>query len=197
MRITGGVLRGRRIDVPSGTVRPTQDRVREALFSSLAPYIAETRVLDLYAGSGALGLEAWSRGAVHVCWVEADRSVFRVLKKNVDSLCGAGGSDTLCVCLDVMRFLKQPGSWAGMPYDFILADPPYDRHTPHIGLEHIMVALEAAPSLLAPDGWLVFEQHDTGEALERQGWALRKDKRYGETRLRYYQRLQAKQENEL
>jgi len=200
MRITGGTLCGRRLVVPSGPVRPTQDRVREALFSSLSPYMDGARVLDLYAGTGSLGLEAWSRGAEKVCWVESDRRVFRTLKENVRTLCGPDAAGIQCVNAEALRFLKHPSTAVAgpgwLPFDFILADPPYDRHTPHEGLEQLMRAVEDSENVLAPDGWLVFEQHDVGTPLERSGWMLRKDKRYGETRLRYYQRTTAIQEKE-
>ena len=87
MRVSGGALGGRRIEVPGGDrVRPTQDMVRQALFSSLAALVPECRFLDLFAGSGAVGLEAWSRGAAHVTWVERDPRTLAVLRGNVASL---------------------------------------------------------------------------------------------------------------
>jgi 16S rRNA G966 N2-methylase RsmD len=88
MRITSGIWGGRQVCVPKGPVRPTQDRVREALFSILQSRIGGASFLDLYAGSGAVGLDALSRGAARVCWVEGDRKVFDVLRRNVCALLG-------------------------------------------------------------------------------------------------------------
>ncbi|MBI3987315.1 MAG: RsmD family RNA methyltransferase, partial [Lentisphaerae bacterium] len=143
MRITGGVLGGRRLRVPSGPVRPTQDRVREALFSSLAAFIPGARVLDLFAGSGAVGLEALSRGAAFVCWVESNRRVFAVLHENIRTLAGdasarmgpkedAGGlppgidpAVAGLVLREALDFLSAAPPEA--PFDLVFADPPYDR----------------------------------------------------------------------
>ena len=99
MRITGGELGGRRLEV-SPTIRPTQDMVRQAVFSVLAARVPEARVpearvLDLFAGSGSLGLEAWSRGAASVCWVEGDGKTCAILKKNVETLTGTTGRDRI------------------------------------------------------------------------------------------------------
>ena len=90
MRITGGTLTGRNLrtaDVPG--LRPTKDMVRQSVFGMLAASLPGTRVLDLFAGSGAAGLEAWSRGAEHVTWVERDRDIHRVLSANVAALAGS------------------------------------------------------------------------------------------------------------
>jgi len=90
IRITAGEWRGRLLRVPRGDVRPAQDRVRLAVFSSLADRVPGARVLDLFAGTGAYGLEALSRGAAAATWVENDRRVLAVLRENVEALCGPG-----------------------------------------------------------------------------------------------------------
>ena len=87
MRITGGILRGRKIRTPGNKIRPTQDKVREALFSILDDKVCKAGFLDLFAGCGAVGLDAWSRGAASVYWVESDRRVLSTLKQNVQQLC--------------------------------------------------------------------------------------------------------------
>ena len=131
MRVTGGIVGGRTVKVPRGDkVRPTQDRVRQALFSSLAARIPGSRFLDLFAGSGAVGLEAWSRGAALVCWVESDAKVFEVLQGNVVALCGSASGhaeeqEWRVIRSDVFRFLNGLQGAAG--YDIVFADPPYDR----------------------------------------------------------------------
>ena len=105
MRVTGGSISRREIRVPNG-IRPTQDKVRAALFNSLGEAIVGTRVAELFAGSGALGIEAWSRGAALVCWVESDRRVLSTLKENVQSLC-VGGAPTEVRLSDAVAFVKE------------------------------------------------------------------------------------------
>ncbi|MEI6807548.1 MAG: RsmD family RNA methyltransferase, partial [bacterium] len=132
IRVSGGEIRGRRILTPGDMIRPTQEKVRQALFSCLAEKTPGCRFLDLFAGSGAVGLEAWSRGASFVCWVERDPRVAGVLKQNVASLCvpseGREGKvacdgKTRVVMTDAGRFASKAGF--DEPFDIIFADPPY------------------------------------------------------------------------
>ena len=121
MRIIAGRWRGRRLEAPPGReTRPTSDRVREAWMSALQPYLPGARVLDLFAGSGALGLEALSRGAEHATFVERAGPALKVLRANVRSL----EADALCeiVRADALDFAAGLGPGA---YDIALADPPY------------------------------------------------------------------------
>ena len=185
MRITGGTLCRRELKVPRAGVRPTQDKVRAALFSSIAEFVPGIRVLDLFAGSGALGLEAWSRGAASVCWVESDRRVFDVLKQNVTALCTKEGGGTQCRLADALLFLRKGGE--GEPFSLILADPPYDRAGDKSWLENTLRAVEES-SILAGRGLLVFEQSAGEAVVERAGWALLRDRKYGDTRLLMYRR---------
>lgn len=185
MRVTGGVVGRREIRVPKTDVRPTQDKVRAAICSALATVMPGSRVLDLFAGTGALGIEAWSRGASHVTWVEGDRRVFAVLKDNVDSLCGGPGGEASCRLQQVGRFLETAS--VDRPFDLILADPPYDREGRTKWLEAILDALEKR-ALLAPDGVLVFEQSSEEEPAARAGWVLIRDRTYGGTRVVMYKR---------
>lgn len=121
MRIVAGVAGGRRLAVPPHGTRPTSDRVREAVFSALVARrdLEGARVLDLYAGSGALGLEALSRGAAHVQFVESNRGAAAVLSRNVEALGLPGAQVTTA---DVHAVLRGD---PGQPYDVVLADPPY------------------------------------------------------------------------
>ncbi len=122
MRIVAGAARGRRLVVPPGDgVRPTADRVREALFSSLASLLPGASVLDAFAGSGALGLEARSRGAQRVTLIERDRRALAALQRNVDAV-GLGA--TQVVAGDALSLAAQ-GAIAGAPFDVVLLDPPY------------------------------------------------------------------------
>jgi len=126
MRVIAGRWRGRRITAPPGTeTRPTADRVREGIFSAIVARVgslASTRVLDLYAGSGALGIESLSRGAAHVTFVEADRRTAAVLRRNLDTL-DAGAGETALVTgraerSDLHRLVPEPVA-------LLFADPPY------------------------------------------------------------------------
>lgn len=122
LRIVGGSLGGRRIEAPPGrSVRPTRERVREAWFSALGARVSGARVMDLFAGSGALGIEALSRGAVLVHFVEGDGRSLRVLRRNLEAL-GAGDRARLHRG-DVFRFLDRLG--ADARFELALADPPY------------------------------------------------------------------------
>lgn len=152
LRIIAGELRGRRIRVPAGlTVRPTPDRVREALFSILGPELAGLVVLELYAGSGALGFEALSRGAARATFIESDEAVRSVLSRNAADL----GVEPRCriVAGKVETLLQGRPSQIGGPYDLVLADPPYE--TP--AGAGLLRALEA-PGLLDPAARVVLQR---------------------------------------
>lgn len=125
MRIIAGTARGRRLLAPPGlTTRPMTDRVRESLFSSIAPWIPDGNVLDLYAGTGSLGLEASSRGATEVTFVERDRRALEKLRRNIESV-GLGGT---VVAGDVDAFLSR----AEANYDLAFVDPPYSLPLPSL-----------------------------------------------------------------
>lgn len=160
-RIVGGVARGRRLAVPRGDgVRPTTDKVREALFNVLRHRLADpidgARVLDLFAGAGTLGLEALSRGASEVVFVEADRRHGRVLTENLAAVHRAVEGRGRVVAQRVQRFLAGPAS----PFDVVFLDPPY-------GVGAVQPALEA----LVSGGWLepralVCVEHPAREVFE-------------------------------
>ncbi len=183
MRITGGTLKGRTLKV-SPHVRPTQDRVREALFSSLATLIPDAHVLDLFAGTGALGLEAWSRGAATVRWVESDPRTCAALRQTLRNLCGPDAAQC-CVQADVFRFLQRARGNAP-PADFILADPPYDRHDSAFEFDRFLESVTSS-GWLKPEGWLVFEQRSRQPVREHPHWHVVRERTYGEARLIYYQ----------
>jgi 16S rRNA (guanine966-N2)-methyltransferase len=181
MRIVAGAARGRKLAVPPAGTRPTADRVREALFSAVESRLgalAGLRVADLFAGSGAVGLEALSRGAGHVLLVERDRKALSVLRANVDAvrLRGAVVSDA-----DVARLVSAPPV-AGGDYALVFADPPYDVSDP---------VVEDMLSGLATHGWLAAGALVLVERSRRAsafGWPAgftpEKDRRYGETVVR-------------
>ena len=184
MRITGGSLRGRVLSVPAG-VRPTQDKVRQAVFSAVAAKVEGARVLDLFAGTGALGLEAWSRGAASVCWVEEHPKTFALLKTVVGEF--TGGEDAARVVRgDALRFLEGAAAPEGR-YDLVLADPPYDRDGSKRWLEKTLRGLVAGP-LVTPDALLVFEMSAGESPVIDPAWTLAWDRTYGDSRVVIYRR---------
>ncbi len=175
MRITSGILRNRRLAVPDKEVRPTMEAVREAIFSSLGGTCEGLKVLDLFAGSGALGLEAWSRGADSVVFVERHPAVWKNLQRNVDELLGPGLGRTSCIKADAVKWLER----ASGSFDLILADPPYDLPD---AMSHTLEGI-ARHSVLTPDGILVYEMRSRGDPVISEDWAVLRDKRYGKTRV--------------
>ena len=169
LRIIGGAWRGRRIHFPPvGAIRPTPDRVRETLFNWLQMDVAGSRCLDLYAGSGALGLEALSRGASRVVFVEVDTGAGRHLSQTLqDFQCDRGA----VVTADVKRYLAGPSE----PFDIVFLDPPYaDR-----ALADICSRIEQR-SWLRPGGLAYLEDAaSAGPPDLPPGWTLLKSKRAG------------------
>ncbi len=148
LRIIAGAQRGRRIAVPPGAgVRPTADRAREALFSILGPAVSQARVLDAYAGTGALGFEALSRGAARALFIEVDRQACAALAANAAAL---GLAERCTVRQGRVLDLLASGAVAG-PFDLLLADPPYDSGE---GLPF----LAAAAGLVTRSGLIVLER---------------------------------------
>ncbi len=123
LRLTGGEFRGRAIETPKGEhTRPTQSKLRQALFNSLQTRIAGATVLDLFAGSGALGFEALSRGADQVTFVESVKPVAKLIQKNAQTL---GVQDKAAILTRDVEELLGVGGFSGGPFDIVLADPPY------------------------------------------------------------------------
>lgn len=178
MRVIAGRAKGRRLKTPPGPgVRPMTDRMREAVFSSLAAEIPGARVLDLYAGTGSLGLEALSRGAAGAVFVERDRSVLEILRSNIDRV-GLGGRASGA---EAGRFLA--GASARDSYDLVFLDPPYRTPDDRVGEE-----LAAAGRLLSPGGAAVVHRRAGGEALRAEGLTLEDDRNYGSARVLRYRR---------
>lgn len=179
MRISGGEWCGRKLKVPTGdAVRPTQDRVREALFSMLMNVVPDSSFLDLYAGSGAVGLEALSRGARTVTWVEQEPRHVALLKANVAALAASGEA----VCCEAGRWVRGPGR--GRRFDVAFADPPYEVARGQ-GFAALMGDL-AGGGVVGPGGFFVAEMPEACDAEEVAGWALLRDRTYGHTRLALY-----------
>ena len=180
MRIIAGTWRGRPITAPPGeATRPTSERAREALFSMLVSRLGDfdgLRVADLYAGTGALGLEALSRGAVHATFVESDRVAVAVLKANIAKF--DADSATTVLAQPVEAVGRAPA-----PFDLLLLDPPYGEG-------------RGAPALayLLDQGWiaphaLVSVETAKGEALEPPGFALDTVRSHGKAYLHLFRRV--------
>ena len=168
MRIIGGEFKKREVKVPRNGVRPSTGRVREMVFNSLGQKtIAGCQFLDLFAGSGAVGLEAYSWGAKSVQFVEQDRASFAVLKKNVTNFLSTSGLD--CFCMDVFQFLKTRAS--DEPYDIIFADPPYAA-----GMMEKTLAAVIEHNILKQDGIMVFELAGNDQAEPGEHWTVIKEK---------------------
>jgi 16S rRNA (guanine966-N2)-methyltransferase len=176
-RIVAGVAGGRRLAVPPSGTRPTSDRVREALFSALAhdPGLDGAAVLDLCAGSGALGLEALSRGAEHVLLVESDKRAVAVLRRNI-AVVGLPGVHVRAA--PVATVLGTP---ADRPYDVLLADPPYAMPDAEV-VGWLAAAL--ANGWLGPDATAVVERPSRGGPFPWPApMQATRERRYGETAL--------------
>lgn len=169
MRVVAGALGGRRLVSPEGrTTRPTTDRVREAIFNSLGSWglVEGALVADLYAGSGAVGIEAISRGAEHCTFVERDRVALRALEDNVDEL--ELGARARVLRSDAL------GVAATLDVDLVFADPPYDFNDWELLAERV-----DAPLFIA----------ESGRSLpELDGWTVAREKRYGRTWVTFLER---------
>jgi len=176
MRIIAGSRKGHNIYAPRGLdTRPTSDRVRENVFNLVGP-VDGARVLDLFAGSGALGIEALSRGAAGAVFVEHDPDAVRTIERNLDRLRLTGAR---VVRADVLRTIAQEAT-AGAKYDLVLVDPPYGMLT-----EIQPLLARHLPSLLAADGLLVVE---TDARTEPQlPLPVRTSRKYGQTRVTLFE----------
>ena len=180
MRITGGIHRGRILKVPEGIeVRPTQDRVREALFNILMHDIAGARFLDLFAGSGAVGLEALSRGASSATFVEQNARHVAFIRANAVMLKVAPE----IVSADAYLYLS---AFSGTPFDIAYADPPYALGEER-GFAEMLKTL-ADRNVVRPGGLFIAEMASRQTVADALGWDLCRDREYGKTRLLIWKR---------
>lgn len=188
MRITGGEHCGRNLVVPkSDAIRPTQDRVREALFNILAPEIGGAAFLDLFAGSGAVGLEALSRGAASVTFVEANRKHADALQQNLSTITHQTSNlkpqTSSVIVADVYRWIA---NYAGEGFSIAFADPPYALGEEK-GYAQVLATL-AARNVVRAGGLFVAEMTAVQRAEETPGWELLRDRVYGKTRICIWRR---------
>lgn len=180
-RVVAGTVGGRRLRVPPGrTTRPTSDRVREALFSTLADVTDGARVLDLYAGSGALGIEALSRGAACATFVEHDRRAAAVLRDNLAAL----GLVAVVHTSAVARFVREADECSEPAmYDLVVCDPPYVVSSETVALQLATLARRC----LSPDAMMVIERarHGGAFAVANELLEVTDVRTYGDTVLYY------------
>ena len=173
MRVIAGRYKGRRLKTPTWEgLRPTSDKLRETLFNILAPRVEGARVLDGFAGTGAIGIEALSRGAAHVTFIEKDRRAAALIEENLNA-CGVKEGYTIR-CADVIAALNS--SPAADAFDLILLDPPYD-------IDNASAALDAAAGGLARDGLVVLERATRRELAESAALHRVRDVKSGDSTL--------------
>lgn len=173
MRVIAGSLKGRRLEAPTWEgLRPTSDKLRETLFNVLAPRIAGARVLDGYAGTGAVGIEALSRGASHVTFIEQDRRAAALIQSNLEK-CGISDGYAI-IQASVLQAIRGLA-----PFDVILLDPPYasdfDEALPHVG------------DIVRPDGVVILEHATKTDAPAAAGRLVRvRELKSGDSTLTFY-----------
>lgn len=176
LRVIAGTAKGRKLETPSWNgLRPTSDRLRETLFNILAPAVGEARVLDGYAGTGALGIEALSRGAAHVTFVEKDPRAVRLIGLNLERT-GLTSAANACTIVRA-GFVDMARGYTGAPFALVLLDPPYDD-------PQLDAAVSAGLGVLSDDGVLVLERATRAAA---PGGAYRTVKA-GDSSLSFYKR---------
>ena len=179
MRVIAGLAKGRNLKVPREVSRPTTDRVRESVFGILAPVIEGAQVLDLFAGSGALGIEALSRGAETCHFVEQNRGAARVIEGNLKKTNLENGRVTT---REVSAFLKSERR----RYDLIFADPPYPDGLTDPARD--LVALTGWPEWLEDDGYLILESEAMGTLADPEGLKMIQQRDYGRSRISIFKR---------
>jgi len=182
MRVIAGSAGGIQLDVPKRGVRPTMDRVKAAIFSSLADKIIGEKILDLFAGSGALGIEALSRGAASVLFVEEDRQSIAAIKKNL-------AKTNLQGCVrpqEAFEFLRR--SPLTETFGIIFADPPYEKAKSGERFTKKILRNERLAQLLQPDGVFVLEKRPGERLPEMELWNVVRAKTYGATEVLFLRR---------
>ena len=180
-RVIAGTARSIRLDAPGPGTRPLADRVKQALFAILEPDLPRARFLDLFAGSGAAGIEALSRGAAHATFVERDQRAIGTIRTNL-ARTGLDGADrATLVRADALVWLRDPDRVAGTPYDVVLIDPPYDE------VETMMTALEGVSAVVTRNARVVAKHFWRTAPPPTVGLlASERERRFGDTALTFY-----------
>ena len=181
-RIIAGTARGIRLEAPGAATRPLADRVKQTLFAILAGDLPGANVLDLFAGSGAAGLEALSRGAAHATFVEREAGAAAVIAANL-ARTRLAGERARIVRADALPWLRGPDAATAGPFDIVIVDPPYAETA------LVAAALEALGPLLAPGGRVVAKHFWRDPPPAQVGLlASERERRFGETTLTFYRR---------
>jgi 16S rRNA (guanine966-N2)-methyltransferase len=175
MRIIAGSAGGIPLRLPKHDIRPTMEKIRGAIFSSLGDRVIGAKVLDLFAGSGAFGLEALSRGAANATFVDHHRDAIAAIQSNFEKTKLRGA----IIRLDVFGFLKTNRE----QFDLVFADPPYSKRSEDPDAASELLSSPFAPAALATDGLLILERAATSRAIDQQVWSVIRAKRYGRTEL--------------
>lgn len=177
MRIVAGIAGSVPLVAPPLPARPTMDRVREAIFSSLGDLVVDARVLDLFAGSGSFGLEALSRGAQKVVLVERARECLAAMKKNREKT----RLEPKVEEADVFAYLGK-GKQAG-EFDLVFADPPYKKRAEEEDIAKRLIETEGLREILVDGGVFILETHRSWRLPETGFWESIREKQYGETKV--------------
>ena len=182
MRIISGTSGGMTLRVPKTVLRPTTDRTRSAVFSILGSRVRDARVADLFAGSGAYGLECLSRGAAQCVFVDSEKAAIQIIDANLLKARFAPRGETACAKMD---------SWwtrPHRPFDLIFADPPYQKSPDDRAWNRELLGSPQLPKLLAPEGWLILESwSQASEPAVPSPWICQDDRTYGAARVRFFQ----------
>jgi 16S rRNA (guanine966-N2)-methyltransferase len=181
MRVIAGSAGGIRLDVPKTAVRPTMDRVKAAIFSSLSEEIIGARVLDLFAGTGALGIEALSRGAASVVFVEEEDPAVAAIQRNLARTKLEGHVRKQ----DVFAFLR--AAHIPEPFQVIFADPPYDKTKSGEQFTRLLLDSVELVRMLDADGIFVLEKRPEEQMPPAPLWKISRDRRYGATEVLFLQ----------
>ncbi len=186
MRIISGTAGGLALEVPKTVTRPTQDRVRQAVFSMLGELVPGAHVLDLFAGTGAIALECLSRGAASALMVDENKGACDVIRRNIVKTKLTGGFVRQS---DVFRVLPQLHT-EGKQFDLIFADPPYTHCDADTDFVAKLLTEEALPALLHAESHLILESHHFNrETKSWPGWEVLTDRNYGSTRIVWLRKL--------
>ncbi len=185
MRVIAGTSGGLRLVVPKTDIRPTMDRVKAAIFSSLGDRVIGAHVLDLFAGTGALGIEALSRGAASAMFVENDRAAIAAIERNLAQT----GLSGRVRAQDVFDFLGHAST--AEPYDLIFADPPYDRSKLGGTFTNLLLRNDQLPVRLTNAGIFVLEKRPGERLPATDFWAVVRRKTYGATETIFLQRKES------
>jgi 16S rRNA (guanine966-N2)-methyltransferase len=181
MRVIAGSAGGLRLDVPKGDVRPTMDRVKAAIFSSLGEAVIGARVLDLFAGTGALGIEALSRGAESAIFVEESRAAVAAIERNLVRTGFKGRVQQR----DVFAFLRNMEARA--QFSIVFADPPYERADSGAAYHDLLLQHLVLPQLLEPSGTFVLEKRPQEPLADAPSWHVIRARSYGATEVLFLQ----------